>query len=266
MGKIVGFALMPHPLAMVSEIGRVEIKNLQKTIKAAEQTAQRIKEENPQTVILMTPHGQVCPDAVTIAVQPRVRGHLAEGGVHEVNLGFDCDIQFVNQLIIKADKYGINPDKSINSSLDYGALVPLYFLHKAGYRGSIVYLSIGLLLYEEMYTLGKLVQALIHKSDKKVAVIASGNLSHRLTEDAPGGYHVQAQLFDEKVVHSLKTVHIKDLLQLEPTLIENAGECGLRSIFFLMGTMGGLQVEADLLSYERPLGVGYAVAHYQNSK
>ena len=43
-------------------------------------------------------------------------------------------------------------------------------------------------------------------------------------------------------------------------MIEEAGECGLRPIFFLMGVMDGLDAESEILSYEGPFGVGYGVA------
>ncbi|MBP2667335.1 MAG: hpcB, partial [Firmicutes bacterium] len=50
------------------------------------------------------------------------------------------------------------------------------------------------------------------------------------------------------------------LFNIEPDLVEEAGECGLRPLFFLMGTLDGMDAESEILSYEGPFGVGYGVA------
>jgi len=141
--------------------------------------------------------------------------------------------------------------------------VPLYYLAKAGFKGQIVHLSIGMLAYEEMYTFGKAVQAAIRHMDKRVAVIASGDLSHRLLPEAPAGYHPSGPEFDRQVVEALKNADVKKLLAIDGKLVEEAGQCGLRPIFFLMGAMGGLDVESVHASYEGPFGVGYAVIAYK---
>lgn len=146
--------------------------------------------------------------------------------------------------------------------LDHGALVPLYYLHKAGFKGQIVHMSVGMLSYEEMYTLGKAVQSAIGMVDKKVAVIASGDLSHRLTPEAPNGFSPQGQIFDQEIVAALKNIDIKAILNMDRKLIAEAGECGLRPITFLMGVLGGLRAQAQIVSYEGPFGVGYCVAAF----
>jgi len=52
------------------------------------------------------------------------------------------------------------------------------------------------------------------------------------------------------------------VLDLDPNLIERAGECGLRSITILLGALQGLAVKPQVLSYEGPFGVGYMVASF----
>jgi aromatic ring-opening dioxygenase LigB subunit len=52
------------------------------------------------------------------------------------------------------------------------------------------------------------------------------------------------------------------LLKLDEGLCEQAGECGLRSLVMLGGTLEELHVSPELLSYEGPYGVGYAVATF----
>lgn len=45
-------------------------------------------------------------------------------------------------------------------------------------------------------------------------------------------------------------------------MILEAGECGLRSLYVLAGALDGVKVKGNLLSYEAPFGVGYAVMRF----
>lgn len=262
-------ALMPHPPIMIPEIGKSELEKIKKTVAAAQLAAKTIREHNPQTIILISPHGPVFEDAASISIHPRLKGNFEAFGEPEVFLGFETDDLLARHILKKADRLGINlieltDDKAksyrLNLELDHGALVPLYYLHKAGFKGQLIHLSVGMLSYEEMYTFGKAVQMAINAAGKRVAVIASGDLSHRLLPGAPAGYSPQAAEFDQQVLQAVQDLSIKALLSMDRNLVQSAGECGLRPICFLLGVVGGLDATAELLSYEGPFGVGYGVA------
>jgi len=268
MNRLVGCALMPHPPMMIPEIGKQERNQVHETVAAARKAADFLQSANPQTVIIISPHGALFPDAVGINVHPRPRGSFAAFGVPDISMGFETDVLLVQKIQRETDRLGVNllelddelaKTYRFSLQLDHGVLVPLYYLHKAGFRGQIVHLTVGLLSYEEMYTFGKAVQIAIQASGRKTAVIASGDLSHRLTQNAPAGYHPLGAEFDQQVVDALTNMDVKALLKLDRNLVENAGECGLRPIFFLMGVLGGLNAQSEMLSYEGPFGVGYAV-------
>lgn len=263
---------MPHPPIMIPEVGGEELVKIKSTVSAAQKVAQIIKENNPQTIVLITPHGPVFEDAAGITVHPRLRGNFAAFGAPDVALGFETDGLLVRHILKKADRLGIHlieltddlaKTHRFSLQLDHGAMVPLYYLHHAGFKGQLVHISMGMLPYEEMYTFGKAVQAAIATVDKRVAVIASGDLSHRLSPQAPAGYDPRGAEFDRQVLEALREVNVKALLNMDRDLIEAAGECGLRPICFLMGVLGGLDATSQILSYEGPFGVGYATAWFE---
>lgn len=269
MTKLVSCALMPHPPIMIPEVGGSELVKIQATVNAAEEAARLIKEDNPQTIVIITPHGPVFEDAASISIHPRLKGNLAAFGVPDVSVAFETDGLLVRHILKQAKRLGVNlmeltddlaKNYRLNLELDHGAVVPLYYLHKAGFKGQLVHISIGMLPYEEMYTFGKAVQAAIGMVDKKVAVIASGDLSHRLTPDAPAGYSPRGKEFDKLVLDAIKNQDVKALFNLDSKLVDEAGECGLRPVLFLMGVLGGIEASADILSYEGPFGVGYGIA------
>ncbi|PIZ48331.1 hypothetical protein COY29_03960, partial [Candidatus Woesebacteria bacterium CG_4_10_14_0_2_um_filter_39_14] len=94
------------------------------------------------------------------------------------------------------------------------------------------------------------------------AWIASGDMSHRLKEDGPYGFHPSGPQFDQEFIRLLKNKDIRGILNLNPRLIEEAGECGLRSFSMLLGALTADKTDwqPEILSYEGPFGVGYLVA------
>ena len=52
------------------------------------------------------------------------------------------------------------------------------------------------------------------------------------------------------------------ILNIDVDLQEEAGECGYRSLLILLGALDSREVDADVLSYEAPFGVGYMVAEF----
>lgn len=267
MENVMVFALMPHPTMMIPEIGKGELDKMQDTVAAAQGVAKMIKEQNPQTIILVSPHGPVFEDSASISIHPRLKGNFGEFGAPDIIMGFETDDLLARHILKQTDRLGINllaltddmaRDHRLSLALDHGALVPLYYLSKAGFKGQLIHISTGILSYEEMYTFGKATQIAVDASGKKVAVIASGNLSHNIRSN--GTCSQTGKDFDKQVLQAVKELNVKALLAMDRNLIETKNECGLRSIFFLMGVVGGLDATAELLSYESPFGVGYGVA------
>ena len=113
--------------------------------------------------------------------------------------------------------------------------------------------------YSKHVDFGVLLKEAIFSLDKRYAIIASGDLSHRLSLNAPAGFSPKAKEFDKKLIQLLKKKSLDGILNIEPDLIEDAGECGLRSILILLGVIKKMNYEFEVLSYEAPFGVGYLV-------
>jgi aromatic ring-opening dioxygenase LigB subunit len=102
---------------------------------------------------------------------------------------------------------------------------------------------------------------------KRLAWIASGDMSHRLKKDGPYGLHPSGPKFDREFIERLKKKDVQDILNLKPSFVEEAGECGLRSFCMLLGALEGAKInwKPEILSYEGPFGVGYLVANFKLS-
>jgi AmmeMemoRadiSam system protein A len=124
----------------------------------------------------------------------------------------------------------------------------------------LVPLTFSLMTLSDHFKFGQAIGRAAQRADKRVAVVASGDLSHRLIPSAPAGYDPMGEVFDRKLTEAIAGYDVAAILDLDEGLVDRAGECGLRSIVILLGALEGLEVKTDVLSYEGPFGVGYLVA------
>ncbi|MCL2124099.1 MAG: AmmeMemoRadiSam system protein A, partial [Desulfovibrionaceae bacterium] len=96
---------------------------------------------------------------------------------------------------------------------------------------------------------------------RRVALIASGDLSHKLSGSSYGSVP-EGAVFDQMVTGALARGDFLSLFNIPEDLRERAAECGYNSYMVLAGCFDRRGVEANLLSYEGPFGVGYAVASF----
>lgn len=147
------------------------------------------------------------------------------------------------------------------AALDHGIMVPLYYLEKAGFKdGCIVAITFAMLPFKDLYRFGEAIKKAVEALGRRVAVIASGDLSHRLTRDAPAGYNPLGKEYDRQIVENVKEYNTTKLLEMDENLVSVAGECGIRSIIILLGILSDCKIAPQILSYEGPFGVGYLVA------
>ncbi|MDO8424751.1 MAG: class III extradiol dioxygenase subunit B-like domain-containing protein [bacterium] len=162
-----------------------------------------------------------------------------------------------------------DPESIIISSPhpDWGFKVPLYFLAK-GFKGEIEqHLTASqspVVYFEEGKKVYQGIKNLEHEKGKRIALIASGDTSHRLAEEGPYGFHPQGPDFDEKLIDALRAKDIKTILRLGEMYPE-AAECGLRSFCFLLGILEASEIkwQPEVLSYEGPFGVGYLTVNFK---
>jgi len=263
-------ALMPHPPIIVPEVGGERAQEASLTIRGMQAVARELVQTQPETVVFLTPHGNVFSDCITCLIEPRLGGTLAAFGHPEVAFSPANDLELAKAVGSLAEKNDINMigiDKNtssrynLNPSLDHGILVPLYYLDKAGLGDKpIVAISVGMLDNIQLYMVGKLIQEAARNAGRRVAVVASGDMSHRLKDEGPYDFHPDGSRFDLMVRELMSQGDVEGLLDLPSNLVENAGQCGYPSIIIMLGTLDGFRLTAEVFSYEGPFGVGYLTA------
>ncbi|MBI5077263.1 AmmeMemoRadiSam system protein B [Candidatus Falkowbacteria bacterium] len=255
-------AIVPHPPILIPNVGKENLDKLKKTISALEILENDLLAARPDMAIIISPHGEINFNAFTINTNQIYKADFRNFGDFATKLQFKPDLEFINALRGKNET--TSPMKLISSErLDHGSAVPLYYLLRRLPKTNIVPINYCFLSYEKHLEFGAMIKETIFSSDKRCALIASGDLSHRLSLRAPAGFSPQAKEFDKKLMQLLKKKNADAILNLDPKLIEEAGECGLRSILILLGAIKEMNFEFEILSYEAPFGVGYLVGEFR---
>ncbi|MFH2018548.1 MAG: class III extradiol dioxygenase subunit B-like domain-containing protein, partial [bacterium] len=175
---------------------------------------------------------------------------------------FKGEMGLAAKINMAAQTNGIPTTMISEKLIDHGVAVPLYYLSKHLQGATVLPIGFSGLDWKTHVEFGYLLKDQIMDSNKRVAIVASGDLSHALTTDAPAGFNAVGAEFDAKIQDLLSTSNVAGLLQLDPEFVENAAECGFRSFLILMGALKGINYSYKSYSYEGPFGVGYLVANF----
>ncbi|MDN5347830.1 MAG: hypothetical protein PWP65_1394 [Clostridia bacterium] len=264
VGCLLDVALMPHPPIVVPEVGRHEIRKVEKTLAAMRQLARDLAAQKPEALIIISPHSPALRDAVPVLSLSRMRGSLADFGAPQVKFAVTVERELTAAIAGTARQAGVPvrllDDPWLEEEMDHGIMVPLYFLRAAGLEVPLVAAGIGFLPRQQLYAFGAALQRAVKASCYRAVLVASGDLSHRLLPGAPAGYHPRGEVFDRRVQELLEAMDVEGILGLPEDLVEDAGECGFRPYIMALGALEGLGAQARILSYEGPFGVGYLVA------
>lgn len=262
--SLVGCYVTPHPPIIVPEVGRERLGDVLATVEAMRRLGEEAPQLEPETIVVMSPHASVDPDRMGVGLAKRYRGDLGMFGAPQAALDLVGDVELGESIVREAVGRGL-PVRPLRMQadeieLDHGVLVPLLFATRhLTTPPRLVVLTFSFLDLPAHLEFGRVVASAVEACGHRVLYIASGDMSHRLTPDAPAGYHPQARDFDEQVVAAFRAGDPAALLAIPEALRHLAGECGYRSLVALFGLLNGRHYVTRLLSYEGPFGVGYLV-------
>lgn len=256
--------ISPHPPIMVPGVGGARSSVTADSLSALSRARAALVGFHPEMLIVMSPHAPAFSDAFVVDDSEYFAGDLSQFG-DSTTFRWPGDPTFAKELTAELNAAGIpvvarsEAPRLRGEGLDHATIVPLSFLEPTG-TVPIVVLSLSFLDYAEHHRVGELVRLCAERLGRRAAFIASGDLSHRLTPDAPAGYSPSATLLDEAIVGCVRSGELGRLADIDPALIEAGGECGLRSFIALAGYCGTPHVPTRVLAYEGPWGVGYLTA------
>ncbi len=260
-------AICPHPLIIIPEIGHSDSALVRKTIQAMEKLSEDFKKSQCQTIIIISPHGPMRYDKFIANYEENFKEELSDFDANLPEKTLQNDLELTKKIFKRSKQKGLPIEIIRENKLDYGTLVPLYYLtngfQQENYK--IIPLAFTALDWKTHFVFGKILGEVAEVEEKNIAIIASGDLSHRLSESAPAGFSPYGIKFDKTLINLLEKGETNKILNLNPEFSQEAGECGLRSIIIALGAISDFKHEFQQLSYESPFGVGYLVGKWKIS-
>lgn len=245
---------------MVPEVGRESISGVVDSIDAMAELTRRLIDSGAESVVLISPHAPLEVDSFVAYDGPEVYGDFSHFHAPETGFTVPVDEELLAAIKRAAAKENYEVSTLSGHDLDHGNAVPLYFLLQNGWEGKVVTLGYSFLSNEDHLRFGSCIKNAVDQVGRRVAFIASGDLSHRLKPQAPAGFNPDAHIFDRQVVEALRSNAPQKIVNIDFNLRKLAGECGYRSMLVAIGASADLPLSCEVLNYEAPFGVGYLVA------
>lgn len=259
-GPVTLAVLMPHAPILVPSVGKERLPEVDSSVRAMREVSREVVAAEPETIVLISPHTPRQPMAFPVWAQERVRGTFAPFGAPGEVVDLPVDVEFLQKLSDAAPRAGATLHAMRGDALDHGALVPLWFLHEAGWRGPTVILGLNWPGAGGLRALGQAIATTARETGRKIAIVASGDMSHRLIPGAPSGYEPTAKQFDQTFVETLRRKAYRDVDRIDPGLQNRAAEDVVDSTVVALSAVDWATDGGRVLSYEGPFGVGYTVA------
>lgn len=263
--SVTGAVMVPHPPLIIPEVGLGQEKEIQSTIDAYHQAAAEIASWKPETVVVLSPHSIMYADYFHISPGKGAEGNFRQFRAPQVKIRVEYDTEFVSLLEQEAEA-GDLPAGTLGERdrfLDHGTMIPLWFLNHYYRDYKVVRIGLSGLPFSRHYMLGQCIRKTAELLDRRIAVIGSGDLSHKLKADGPYGFSKEGPEYDNRIMEVMGRGDFGQLFDFTEEFCEKAAECGHRSFVILAGTLDRTAVKTEKLSHEGPFGVGYGVCVYE---
>ncbi len=258
--SLVFAGIAAHTPLLMPTIGKDGLAVIEKTKTAMEQLERELFAAQPETIIVITPHGDSLPDAISINLNTKFVTNFEEFGDLVTKLEWKSEIMLIDRIREDFKKKHLPLVLGSAEYLDYGTAIPLYYLTQHLPEIRVVPLTASQLDIKTHYAVGKALKDEVMGSTKRVAVIASADLSHRVSENSPEGLSPKGVAFDEKIIDIISKHNAVGVMDIDESWIAESRVCGAKVLATLCGLLDEVHHEATVLSYEKPFGVGYLVA------
>jgi len=259
---IVFAAITPHPPILIEGIGKGKKNIINKTVESLSKLEQDLYLTKPDVIAIISPHSDTFDNVFSVNLCENFVSHYEKFGDFATHNSWTGEIILPYILKEKAYERNIPVQLLTEPKLDHGTSIPLVTL--TSHLQNIKILPIGdtKLDAKSQLEFGQLLYNIFADSEKRIAIIASADLSHALNSDSPSGFHQAGQEFDNKIIELLEAHNTVGIAQMNPEIIKNSVQCGYSPILILLGCLKNINYTFKNLSYETVLGIGYLTGEF----
>lgn len=264
--------IAPHGAEIIPELAGNMLDALAETRGSMVELASLMKRQNPETLVLATPHNVRLEAKIGVVTTEFTEGSIQENN-KSVELRCSCDRELAKSILEEARKsklpvvgvnYGTSEGPASCMPMDWGTLIPLWFLvgrDNDEFKVVIVIPSREIPL-KDLVSFGEVISEVTAASEKRVAFVASADQGHAHRADGPYGYNPASAEFDQLVKEAVQRNDLRSLLNLSSEFVENAKPDSLWQLAMLQGVLEHSQLVGRLLSCQVPTYYGMLCAAY----
>lgn len=271
--------IAPHGSEAIARLAsNTMVKRFQKTRDGLRKLAQEVRRAKPDTIVIASPHNLKLWQKIAVVTAENSSGTLQASPRNKrfVRLKVKCDVEFAEELYEKAAKahlpvvsanYGTSEGSTSDMPMDWGTLVPLWFILEHGRRKPkvvIVTPSREISLSQNV-KFGQLIAELAEKKRKRYVFLASADQAHRHKKSGPYGFNRAAKEYDRLVVSAIKANRLQSVLKLKSKFVEAARPDSLWQMAILAGVIDRVEMTAELISYHVPTYFGMICASFRRN-
>ena len=270
---LVWACIAPHGGEVIPELATHCPERMSQTREAMEELGRRCRAVLPETLVVYTPHGLCIEERLSISVAGMAAGVVdGENGVR-IGMRFDVDVELADAIARFAASDSI-PVVEIGYDetrrpmplfpLDWGVLVPLYFL---GAKWSeppriVVVCPDRSLARRSLLRFGRASLWAARSIGRRIGIVCSADQGHGHSADGPYGFSAQSASHDRAYCSAVAENALHRLLSWRNDRIEAALTDSYWQTLMLHGALRESSLLPQLLSYEAPTYFGMACASF----
>ena len=286
MDNIVFACIAPHGGELIPLLSGPASAKAQASRAALTELGRRLAVAQPETIVIIEPHGLMVHGAISLLDSTRVHGDVDSATApddlaHSFSMTFAVDKE-LNAAIASAGRasgvpiararYFVN---SVPLAINWTTLIPMWFLGplfssppKLVVAGTWLWPSDAPEADEPGVTrdaligFGRAVRTAAAETGRRIAFIASTDLAHAHTADGPYGFHPAAAEREALLVEAVRANALDRLLNYTTTWAKDIATEALPPLLALHGLVGGTTLRAEVLSHEVPTYYGMMCAAY----
>lgn len=273
MNGLIFGGIAPHGSSIIEELSGEELHMFSPIRAGMVELGNRVKKYNPDTIVILTPHGLKLKGYNAVYISSYCGGSLTENG-GTISAQFKCDVPLAQAILIRAvsqgipcigANYGTSTGESSNLPADWGVLIPMWYMGaRDDVKPEIVVIGPTRdIPLEQLVSLGRVIAMSAEESGKKVALIASADQAHAHDPNGIYGFDSAAEEYDKQVVSIIKENRLQELLSMDADFIERAKPDSLWQMLILYGALTVVPMKSDFISYQVPTYFGMLTASFE---
>jgi aromatic ring-opening dioxygenase LigB subunit len=278
MSGLIFACIAPHGSMMIPLLGEKGAEKALVTRAAMEDLGRRVAAAQPETLVVITPHGHRVDGCFSLLNNRRVQGTLGpepESNGHSFTLTFEVDKE-LNAAIVEEARaldvpavrlsYAVPDETQFWQPLDWGVTVPLWFLGAMFHPQPRVVIACpdrGNMSWELFPPFGLAIRKAAETLNRRIAFIASADLGHAHDAQGPYGYDIASKEFDTALIDAVKAQDLARLLEFDLDWLKRASTDSYGQILNLHGAIRGTNFRGEVLSYEVPTYFGMMCVAYE---